>query len=184
LQVGGTSTDGSDALFYANIKDPTVKIAGWNVTSTGLYSGLSNGVPSIYLGSTGIKAPIDKTVREGLVLKAGTNFGVTADGTLYCVNGNFSGNITGSIITGGSINIGNGKCIIDKYGNITLKGGIKLLGDITWGSDGPGGGGTVTAEVNIDSIRGALEGAEAQDGIYNENGYICVNASAIKTGYI
>lgn len=59
---------------------------------------------------------------NGVITKA--NFKVLGDGSVYANKATFDGPvITQGNITGGSINIGNGKFIVDSSGNVTAKSG-------------------------------------------------------------
>lgn len=85
-----------------------VQIAGWNADSNSLYSGNSFAqANSFFCTGSSVAFTIGDFGSIGsLVLKAGSNFGVTTDGTLYAKNAHIAGTIdaaTGSI---GKWNIG------------------------------------------------------------------------------
>ena len=63
-------------------------------------------------------AEINGNMTAGTI-NIGDNFSVDANGNMTANNANFSGQITGSTISGGSINIGNGKFTVDADGNMT-----------------------------------------------------------------
>ena len=84
---------------------------------------------NIYISDTSKSFTINGVSRS-VVLRMGSNFGVTSGGTLYANNANISGTISGSTITGGSINIGDGTFKVDTNGNMTatsatIEGAIK-----------------------------------------------------------
>lgn len=90
LIVGSDAND-QNAIFYANIANEEVKIAGWQVSKTALYTGDNASSPSVYLGSEVINGQkIGQTMRDNLIFKAGTNFGVDSNGNLYAESGNIS----------------------------------------------------------------------------------------------
>lgn len=51
-------------------------------------------------------------------------------GTIYATNGSFTGTVSGSIISGGSINI-NDRFIVDRYGNVTIPNGTISFNDLS-----------------------------------------------------
>lgn len=72
------------------------KIAGWNLDENSLYYGNSFAAATAFLCSTGSKASltIAGQTKTGWVFKAGNNFGVTSDGSLYCTSADISGTVT------------------------------------------------------------------------------------------
>lgn len=79
-------------LFKADADAHTVEIGGWTVKENAFYTDNNN----LYLGTEGIEALIGGTQRTDLVFKAGSNFGVKSDGTLYANNAIISGTINAS----------------------------------------------------------------------------------------
>ena len=132
-------------------------VGGWTLSEDGFWSGGTEKAPNIYLGKTGKELTINGTARTGIVFKAGANFGVTSDGTLYAngatlsgklsaganstignwkvTSGNLqsnngsvvlngaSGAISGSDISGGSIEIGD-------YFKVSTTGAVEMSGDV------------------------------------------------------
>ena len=82
--------------FTGKVTAGSGNIGGWTIAEDGLYS--EDG--EIFLSSDGIAD--ENKENTFIVLKAGENFKVATDGTLYATNGSFAGNITGSTITGSS----------------------------------------------------------------------------------
>ena len=84
-------------------------IAGWTIASNALHT--SNN--SLYLGTSGITAAINGTNRSNLVFKAGANFGVASDGTLYANGATIQGSISASSLTlSSSIKIGENNLVL------------------------------------------------------------------------
>ena len=70
-------------------------IAGWTIKPTALHTKDN----ALYLGTTGITSSIGGTNRSDLVFKAGNNFGVSSDGTLYANGAQIRGNIYANSLT-------------------------------------------------------------------------------------
>lgn len=84
-------------------------IAGWTIASNALHTSSNN----LYLGTSGITAAINGTNRSNLVFKAGSNFGVASDGTLYASGATIQGNISATSLTlSSSIKIGENNLVL------------------------------------------------------------------------
>ena len=126
-------------LFKADADAHMVEIGGWTVKENALYTDNNN----LYLGTEGINAQIGGTQRTDLVFKAGSNFGVTNDGTLYANNAVISGTINanqgeiaGWKINSTSLSSPNGQTYISSSGNYAFRAGniwITHGGNITTG---------------------------------------------------
>jgi hypothetical protein len=70
-------------------------IAGWTMDENSLYYGTSFTAASAFLCCTGSKSSltIAGQTQTGWVFKAGSKFGVTSDGSLFCTNANLSGTL-------------------------------------------------------------------------------------------
>lgn len=80
-------------------------IGGWTIDSNSLHTNNNN----YYLGTTGITAKIGNTNRSDLIFKAGSNFGVQKDGSLFATDGVIGGwSINDSTLTNGKTTLGSG----------------------------------------------------------------------------
>lgn len=80
---------------------------GLHVTGDGTFTG------TIYASAGEFTGDI-----KGGTIHIGNNFSVDSSGNMSASNASFSGSITSSTITGGSINIGNGNFTVDSNGNL------------------------------------------------------------------
>ena len=84
-----------------------VDSSGLHITGDGTFTG------TIYANAGEFTGDI-----KGGTIHIGNNFSVDSSGNMSASNASFSGSITGSTITGGSINIGNGNFTVDSNGNL------------------------------------------------------------------
>ena len=127
--IGGTSAttvkDGAAAGATAqqNASDKTAgKVGGWVVDSDAIYSGTKDtdgySTTGITLNSGGsIHAP------QFYIDTSGNAF---FKGNITGASGTFSGTLSGATITGGTINIGPNKFVVDSSGNSTVAGNLSL----------------------------------------------------------
>lgn len=80
---------------------------GLHVTGDGTFTG------TIYANAGEFTGDI-----KGGTIHIGNNFSVDSSGNMSASNASFSGSISGSTITGGTINIGNGNFTVDSNGNL------------------------------------------------------------------
>lgn len=85
------------------------RIGGWTVDETSLYTGKNTTAeaPRQYNGTTDLKKPVaiaGSLPRKDWRLKVGENFGITADGALFCERGVFRGAVSAGAIIGGDEN--------------------------------------------------------------------------------
>lgn len=71
-----------------------ITIAGWKVNDKSLSFDVETHTNWYYLGTKGIDGEIGSIGRSDLVFKAGNNFGVDADGNMYCQGANINGILT------------------------------------------------------------------------------------------
>lgn len=99
------------------------KVAELSVSVDGIFANYLKGdslIASIALDDSGVTIKADKITLEGLVTANG-NFKILTDGSIEAKNGKFIGNISGSSIAGGEIEVGtffadeNGAYIGDFY---------------------------------------------------------------------
>ena len=93
LTIGNTVGIRHNGKLYCNL----AKIAGWEINDSSIYSGTTKLYSTNQSSSTSILGHSTNTWR----LVAGSNFGVTSDGTLYAVGVNISGKIVAN--NGGTI---------------------------------------------------------------------------------
>lgn len=133
INVGGTiDNEFEDAIFFADIDKSTVHIAGFNVDQTTIFSDPYNfGGESL---RTAWRTPSENHTSSDAAFAIGYKNGyalttapcyVTFDGYLHATGGDFSN----GTISGGTINIGDGKF------QVALNGDVTLAGSITWGAD-------------------------------------------------
>lgn len=131
-------------------------IAGWNISDTQLKS-----YNDTVILNSGAKEDND------IVFKAGSKFEVKADGTLTATNGTFSGSISASTISGGSINIGSGTFKVTSSGALTatdatITGYISskegYIGGWTIGSNYLSGTGVKLSSNGLIEVNGASNG--------------------------
>ena len=130
-------------------------------------------ISKINLSPEEIKIIASKIALEGLTT-INDKFIVNLDGSIEATDAKFSGDITGGTIGIGGSGGKNSNFYVDSNGNVTMKGSINLSGNITWPSTG--------APVSRDGIYQAMLNNLTQDGLYSKDGYLCMNATAIKTG--
>ena len=137
--------DGS-AYFRGRIKADSGSIGGWELAENELHSG-SN--------STFVALNSSKDTNSLYAIWAGATkpenakFWVKRDGTLHARDGEFSGTLSASRLSGNltadpqsggwlkgcGIDVNNGAFYVDPSGNVTMKGSINMAdGSITWGS--------------------------------------------------
>ena len=108
----GNSQQTTVKSFMSFSNSGLLKIGNWSISENGLENETAGAatVPSIYLNSTGRSLSINKFTGKAetaqIVFKAGENFFVSKNGTLYAANGVFSGTVkaTDGLIGGLSLN--------------------------------------------------------------------------------
>lgn len=129
----GMSSTGVNAFYagskFAVTQDGTLSASG--ATISGALSASSGQIGNWIISDGGLKSANDQIqllpVTSGTALKIGSKFSVAADGKLTASGATFSGSISGSTISGGSINIGGGKFKVDSSGALTSTSG--MIGD-------------------------------------------------------
>lgn len=89
LQIGAAGS----IRFYANANPdtPVVQIGGFQVDGSSLYSGSTNNELIFLSTGTANSYTVAGQSVSNLMIKAGSNFGVTKDGTVYAVKGRIGG---------------------------------------------------------------------------------------------
>ena len=87
-----TGTDAGKSEMYAS----RGKIGGFDITSSQISSGTLGGTNGVYFSNANLKGKLGEGYAENWRVAIGENFGVKNDGTLYCKNGIFDGEITAS----------------------------------------------------------------------------------------
>lgn len=87
-----TGTDAGKSEMYAS----RGKIGGFDITSSKISSGTLGGTNGVYFSNANLKGTLGEGYAENWRVAIGENFGVKNDGTLYCKNGIFDGEITAS----------------------------------------------------------------------------------------
>lgn len=142
-------------------------------------------ISKINLSPEEIKIIASKIALEGLTT-INDKFIVNLDGSIEATDAKFSGDITGGTIGIGGPGGVNSNFYVDSNGNVKMKGSLEASGDIVLG-------GNITLSGNItwpstgvpvdrDGIYNAMLKSKTQDGLYSKDGYLCINATAIKTG--
>lgn len=157
--------DGS-AYFRGKVAATSGKIGGFTIEEGYLHAG--SGSNYVALNGSGTNANSAYAIWAGATSPGSAKFYVKKDGTLYARDGNFSGTLSASRLSGNltadgdswligcGININNGVFKVDRSGNVTMNGNLTLKsGAITWG--------------NLNStVTGAITGAQdAADAAYD-----------------
>lgn len=124
----GMSPTGTNAFYagskFAVAQDGTLSASG--ATINGALTASSGQIGNWLISDGGLKSSNDQIqllpVTSGIALKIGSKFSVNADGTMRASGASFSGAISGSTITGGSININN-RFKVSSNGTITATSG-------------------------------------------------------------
>lgn len=143
-----------NANFYLDIDDGSVyirgmvsatsgKIGGFTIEKDYLYAG--SGSNYVALNGSGTNANSSYAIWAGATNPSASKFYVKKDGTLYARDGNFSGTLSASKLSGNltadgdswlvgcGININSGVFMVDQSGNVTMNGNLTLKsGAITW----------------------------------------------------
>lgn len=157
--------DGS-AYFRGKVAATSGKIGGFTIKDGYLHAG--SGSNYVALNGSGTNANSAYAMWAGATSPGSAKFYVKKDGTLYARDGNFSGTLSASRLSGNltadgdswligcGININNGVFKVDRSGNVTMNGNLTLKsGAITW------------ANLNS-SVTGAITGAQdAADEAYD-----------------
>ena len=148
-------------------------IGGWAIQQ----SGLSYGNNALYLGVSSIVAAING-INRNVVFRAGSNFGVGTDGTVYAKD---------VVIQGGSFNSGN-------FTNITASGNItanSIVSQCSISSPGIYGGSIESASLKRNSISGGSISGTSVSGVYgsfmrletDSYGYVSLGGGNCKITY-
>ena len=142
---------------------------GLHVTGDGTFTG------TIYASAGEFTGDI-----KGGTIHIGNNFSVDSSGNMNASNATFSGSISGSTITGGTINIGNGNFFVDSNGNLTANngtfGGNVSAKNVLWDSaNGTHGlysglglvGNSITTGQTSTGINTSLGYANFSNGVFN-----------------
>lgn len=119
LNAGGVTIDSNNFKVSAggSITATAGTIGGWSIGENSLYTDNN----TLYLGVLGISAQIDNETRNNIVFKAGSNFGVANDGTLYATNAHVSGTVTASDLKINGTSIVGGKFLsLNDEGNLKI----------------------------------------------------------------
>lgn len=87
-----TGTNAGESELYAS----RGKLGGFDITSSKISSGTLGGTNGVYFSNANLKGKLGEGYAENWRVAIGENFGVKNDGTLYCKNGIFDGEITAS----------------------------------------------------------------------------------------
>jgi hypothetical protein len=134
--------DGS-AYFRGTVNATSGEVGGWTLAEDYLHSG--SGSTYVALNASGTNNAA-YAIWAGASNPANAPFYVKRDGSLYAKTGTFkgtldaaklSGNLTADSNTGGwligcGIDVNSGAFYVDQSGNVTMRGGINLAGNITW----------------------------------------------------
>lgn len=103
LRVGTSA----NKIFEADITNDTLTLAGFNVDNNSLYIGSQNS-PTVFVsnGSNVYSHTICGYTAQNWCFGAGSDFGVTEEGTLYCNNAVISGALNGNILVQGHLGSG------------------------------------------------------------------------------
>lgn len=137
--------DGS-AYFRGRVKADSGSIGGWELAADELHCG--SNTTFVALNSSKDTNSL-YAIWAGATKPENAKFWVKRDGTIHAKDGDFSGTLsatklsgnltadpdTGGWLQGCGINVNNGAFYVDQAGNVTMKGSINMAaGNITWGS--------------------------------------------------
>lgn len=137
--------DGS-AYFRGRVKADTGSIGGWELAEDQLYSGANSTFVAL---NSSKDANSLYAIWAGATKPENAKFWVKRDGTLHARDGEFSGTLSATKLSGNltadpnsggwlkgcGIDVNNGAFYVDQSGNVTMKGNINMAnGNITWGS--------------------------------------------------
>ena len=170
--------DGSGNNIFNVSSAGTNSIGGWNLTSSSFYS--TSGANTIGLYSNGQSATIQGQSGSFYIL-AGSNFGVTVDGSIY----SSSGKIGGWTINSDSLSSGN--IVLNSGGNISVTNGwsINSDGSATFSNITATGGYIGGWHITSDSITNDNGTTLGVGGTYNVNKYtIKTNSLSASSGEV
>lgn len=137
--------DGS-AYFRGRVKADSGSIGGWELAEDQLYSGANSTFVAL---NSSKDANSLYAIWAGATKPENAKFWVKRDGTLHARDGEFSGTLSATKLSGNltadpnsggwlkgcGIDVNNGAFYVDQSGNVTMKGNINMAnGNITWGS--------------------------------------------------
>lgn len=137
--------DGS-AYFRGKVNATSGEIGGFTIEEDYLHAG--SGSNFVALNGSGSNTNSLYAMWAGGSTPATAKFWVKKDGTISAKTGKFSGTLSAARLSGNltadtdkggwligcGINVNNGAFYVDQSGNVTMKGGINLTGNITWGT--------------------------------------------------
>lgn len=145
--------DGS-AYFRGNVKATSGKIGGFTIADDYLYAG--SGSSYVAMNGSGTNANSLYAFWAGAANPASAPFWVKKNGDVYMNNGTFKGAVSGAsfkdrygnsmmnssyqftadYLNINGLNVGNGNFVVDKYGNVSVKGSITMAAgsSINWGN--------------------------------------------------
>ena len=150
----------TNGYFSGKITSTSGSIGGFTIGSSAIYNGtnsISSTAGGIYVGTDGIRNYKDANTCVTI-----TNGVLTANGATI------TGTISGSTITGGSINV-NDKFKVDTSGNVSMSGDITLKG-LTIGSD------SNWSYINAIGLCIRHAGAKGENSIYIGQDYVSIGS--------